>query len=112
MDWENLKTFVLASNAKSLSEAARSLDVSQPTLRRRISDLETELGVELIQRTATGFGLTKSGEKVRQFGLAMKEKADALIGNIPTDIDAEEGQIRLSDFRRSCHFTSRNIYLP
>nr|QQZ49162.1 LysR family transcriptional regulator [Phenylobacterium glaciei] len=43
-DWDDIKTFVAAAQAGSFGAAARRLRTSQPTITRRIDDLETRLG--------------------------------------------------------------------
>jgi DNA-binding transcriptional LysR family regulator len=51
MDWSILRDFIAVSETGGLSQAARRLRVSQPTLSRRIAQLETQLKAQLFQRT-------------------------------------------------------------
>ena len=50
MDWSWLRDFGVVAEMGSLSEAARALGVSQPTLTRRMAALEGHLGVEVLHR--------------------------------------------------------------
>ena len=50
-DWERHRAFLAVMNEGSLSGAARALGVAQPTVRRRIADLEASLSVVLFTRT-------------------------------------------------------------
>lgn len=49
---------------KSLSQAADALHVSQPAISNAIKRLETQLGVQLLERTSKGVTLTEKGEQV------------------------------------------------
>lgn len=64
MDIELLRIFVEVSRCGSVTSAARALGVSQPTLSRQIRRLEAELGVHLLDRSATGVVLTPAGRRV------------------------------------------------
>ena len=44
LDWERQRAFLAVLDAGSLSGAARVLGLSQPTVRRRIEDLEHQVG--------------------------------------------------------------------
>lgn len=48
---------------KSISKAADSLHLAQPTLSKYLQKLESELGVELFDRTTIPIKLTRAGEK-------------------------------------------------
>ncbi|MBR6425161.1 MAG: LysR family transcriptional regulator [Oscillospiraceae bacterium] len=62
MTFEVLEEFCAVADFQSISKAADYLYVSQPTLSRHISELEQELGVQLIQRDSRSFSLTPAGE--------------------------------------------------
>ena len=57
-----LEYFVAAAEARSLSGAARQLNVSVPAIAKLINGLERRLGVRLFERTAQGLALTANGE--------------------------------------------------
>jgi DNA-binding transcriptional LysR family regulator len=67
----------------SFSRAARAFNVPASSISRRISDLETELGVELLHRTTRTVRLTEIGalylEQVRA-GLSQLDDAQELVG--------------------------------
>jgi DNA-binding transcriptional LysR family regulator len=62
--WEDLQLFLAVADEKSLSGAARALGLTQPTLSRRISALEKNIGSELFQRDAEGTRLTEAGARL------------------------------------------------
>jgi DNA-binding transcriptional LysR family regulator len=58
----HLRYFVAIAREKSLRAAARSLNLAQSALTRGLRDLETDLGIELVERHARGIQLTQAGE--------------------------------------------------
>lgn len=74
-DWENLRFFVAVAQSGSLSAAARRLKVDHATVSRRLSALEAELQVRLVDRLPRSCKLTASGKQVLE--LATKIEADA-----------------------------------
>ncbi len=73
-DWNRARAFLVTAEEGSLSAAARALGLSQPTLGRQVSALESELGVALFERIGRDLELTPSGlelvEHVRAMGAA------------------------------------------
>ncbi|MBO0778456.1 MAG: LysR family transcriptional regulator [Ktedonobacteraceae bacterium] len=62
MDIDQLRTFERVVREGSFSRAARSLDISQPTISARIQALEQEVGGALLQRGGRTIALTERGE--------------------------------------------------
>lgn len=56
-----LETFVRIAERRSLSEAARDLGTSQPSISRQLAALESRLGVVLARRTTHDLTLTPDG---------------------------------------------------
>ncbi|HVE53034.1 MAG TPA: LysR family transcriptional regulator, partial [Ramlibacter sp.] len=57
--------------------AGRALAIPKSRLSRRVSDLETRLGVRLLQRTTRKLSLTPAGEVYHRHCVAMREQAEA-----------------------------------
>lgn len=76
MDLRALRYFVHVAEARSFSKAALQLRVAQPALSRQVRKLETELGIDLIDRSGRQIGVTEAGllllsrahSLIRQFG--------------------------------------------
>src|SRR5262245_61237771 len=62
MELRHLRYFVAVAEEGSLTNAAeRRLHTAQPSLSRQIRDLELEIGIQLLERTARGVALTAAG---------------------------------------------------
>lgn len=64
MDTQLLKAFLAICDSKSFSEAAESLHITQPAVSKRLSALESQLGVSLFDRIGRQVALTESGHKL------------------------------------------------
>lgn len=63
MTLTQLRYIITVANSGSMSEAARSLFIAQPSLSASVKELETEIGMELFRRTNRGISLTPEGEE-------------------------------------------------
>lgn len=92
MDLRQLRYFVAAVEAGSITQAAAALRVAQPAVSARLRDLEDSLGVPLLQRSRGGVVLTRHGHVLldharailRQVGVAAEEvrAAGAVSGQV------------------------------
>ncbi|WP_170424179.1 LysR substrate-binding domain-containing protein [Ruegeria arenilitoris] len=62
LNWKLLIAFESVARHRNFTRAAREMNVQQPAISRRVADLETELGVKLLQRTRPFATLTREGE--------------------------------------------------
>jgi DNA-binding transcriptional LysR family regulator len=81
----------------SLTAAARKLDVSHPTIARRVRALEGAIGTPLFDRLPDRFALTSAGEELMADALAMEQAAES-IGRRSTGLaaDTTKGTVRIS----------------
>jgi DNA-binding transcriptional LysR family regulator len=61
MDWDLLRYFIPVARLGSLTRAAEQLKTTQSTISRRITELESELGIVLFTRTPHGYDVTPEG---------------------------------------------------
>ena len=78
MNWYDLGVFLTVSRSRTMTEAARQLGVNQTTVSRRIEALETDLGIQLVQRRRDGIGLTDAGEDAARAAEIMETVANEL----------------------------------
>jgi len=96
MDWRALQNVVTVAETGSLSAASRRLNVSQPTVGRRIEQLEQQLGAVLFTRTAQGLLLTELGESIIENAKRMQEEALAIERAATGANQQLQGTVRLS----------------
>lgn len=85
-NWDDYRYFLAVAESGSLSAAARALDVTQPTVGRRIRDLERRLRVRLFDRLSHGYVLTVAGESI----LAQVQQLDQSVLNIEQKISGQD----------------------
>jgi DNA-binding transcriptional LysR family regulator len=73
--WGDLQLFLAIAEAGSLSAAAKLLNVTQPTVSRRLADLEGSLAEPLFTRSVEGVTLTAFGERMLHPARRMAESA-------------------------------------
>ncbi len=73
--WDDVQLFLGVAEAGSVSAAAKRLGVRQPTVSRRLADLEYRLGYQLFARTPSGSVLTAAGERILEPARRMAEWA-------------------------------------
>src|SRR6478672_1561917 len=65
MELDHLRTFLLAAELQSFTQAARRRNFSQSAISQQIRDLEDRLGVRLFERHSRSVSLTPAGEILR-----------------------------------------------
>ncbi len=73
--WGDLELILAVADAGSLSAAAKTLRVTQPTISRRLAELEGEVGEPLFTRTVDGTSLTSFGERMVEPARRMADAA-------------------------------------
>jgi molybdate transport repressor ModE-like protein len=84
IDPRALRTFHQVCQTGSISGAARSLNISQPSVSAAIAQLETRLGARLFERTRAGIVLTPEGEALA----ARARMLDHLLRDAQSDVAA------------------------
>ncbi|MCD6075169.1 MAG: transcriptional regulator [Rhodospirillales bacterium] len=80
MRWrfEDLSTFLSVVEAGGISAAARRLNLSKSLISKRVSDLEADLGTQLLQRTTRAIRATPDGEAlIERMGPLVREMSEA-----------------------------------
>lgn len=94
--WELLRAFHAVMRGGSLSAAARSLDVAQPTVRRQVEALESALGAVLFTRSKAGLAPTEAAVAAMAYVEAMASNAEALARSISGSARSERGTVRVT----------------
>ncbi len=90
-----LASLVAVADTGSVSAAARSRGMTQPTLSRQIQDLERTVGAKLLERSSTGARLTPAGETLAQGAREVISQLNALAARVRAAGDEVGGEVRL-----------------
>ncbi len=74
-DWNHIRAFLVTAEEGTLSAAAKALGLTQPTLSRQVSALETELCITLFERVGQRLVLTNSGLELLEHARSMGDSA-------------------------------------
>ncbi|MFW2543127.1 LysR family transcriptional regulator [Primorskyibacter sp. 2E107] len=96
LDWSLIQSFLAVADGGSLSEAARRLGTSQPTVGRQVQRIEEHLGLTLFDRRARGLSLTEAGRALLPHAQAMAEGMRALSLTAAGRSDALCGPVRIT----------------
>jgi DNA-binding transcriptional LysR family regulator len=94
--WDDLRVFLSLAREGNLTAAARKLDVSHPTIARRIKALEDAIGTRLFDRLPDRFALTAAGEDLMADALAMEQAAESIHRRSAGLTDTTKGTVRIS----------------
>ena len=73
LDLRQIQYFVCLYEERSVTRAARRLNVVQPALSMQINRLEKRLGTDLFERTARGMIPTSAGETMYRIYLPIRK---------------------------------------
>lgn len=96
ISWDDVRLFLAVADHGSLTEAARQLRVGQPTVSRRLAELEESLGYPLFDRSVEGTTLTSQGERWLEPARRMAEWAGELSSTAELGHSAPAGVVRIT----------------
>ena len=73
-----LKYALTAAECKTVSEAAKKLYISQPSLTSAIKELEDELGITIFNRTNKGIIISAEGEEFLGYARQVIEQTNLM----------------------------------
>ncbi len=95
MDLRQIEYFQAVVKHGSVSQAAKSLKMTQPPLSAAISKLESELGVTLLKRTTKGVVPTNAGIFLLERGSRLINERDRLKLNLGLMGEGVVGELRI-----------------
>ena len=98
MELRHLRYFVAVAEMENVSRAALKLHVSQPGVSQQIRDLEEELGVQLLERTAKSIRLTEPGRVFLDEARAILKNADDAMLKVRGIAGSLETELRVGDW--------------
>lgn len=80
MTLQQLKYVVTVAKTGTISDAARELFLSQPSLTKSVQELEKEMNITIFDRTNKGISISKEGEIFLGYARQVLEQAELLEG--------------------------------
>lgn len=82
MELRQLQYFVTVARTLNFSEAARKLFITQGTLSQQIRQLESEMDIELFDRTSRNVSLTEAGEELLPLAIGTIEASKTCMNKV------------------------------
>jgi DNA-binding transcriptional LysR family regulator len=96
IDLNSLTIFATVVDANGFSEAARRLNMPVSTVSRRVTELENQLGIRLIERSTRNLRLTDVGSEVLEYAHRALEVGEAVGNLVSNRLSNISGLLRLS----------------
>ena len=103
-----MRLFIRVADTGSFSKAAADLEIGQPTVSRRIQDLEAQLGADLFLRTTRALSLTEAGQTFYTRAKSILDAFEAAEAEVRGLDNEPVGQLRIS----VPHSLSRVVIAP
>lgn len=96
MDTRYLRSFLRTADLRSISRAAESLGIAQPSLSQQLLRLEDEVGFQLFHRTARGVTVTEAGRIFQEHARHILRSIDQALEDVQAVNAAASGQAVLA----------------
>lgn len=96
--WDDIRFFLAVMRERSFTKAGKFLGTNQSTVSRRISLLESELGVRLFDRTPDGLVATGAAKQIISTSETMEQAVHELARLVEGRDASYEGIVRISAF--------------
>ena len=94
--FDAMRTFVRVVESGSFSQAARDLNVSQPTVSKQLAALEALLGTQLLARNSRTLSVTPTGQDYYEDTLRLLQDLDLAEERVAAGQSAPAGLIRVT----------------
>jgi DNA-binding transcriptional LysR family regulator len=96
MELRHLKYFVAVVEWKGFREASRRLHVAQPAISQTLTNLETEIGVKLFEKSGRSVQLTREGEIFYSETLRTLEQSERAVDAVQRAARGEVGTLSVA----------------
>lgn len=94
--FEEMNAFVKVVDAGSITGAADRLDTAKSAISRRLSELETRLGVQLLKRSTRRMSLTETGKSYYEQCVRILADVEETESAVTTENAALKGKLRIT----------------
>ncbi|PWW29408.1 DNA-binding transcriptional LysR family regulator [Cytobacillus oceanisediminis] len=109
MDLRQLRYFTTVVKEKNFSKAAGILHISQPSLSNSIMKLETEIGIQLLERNTRSLTLTESGEIFYTRAMDLIKKHEYMLKDLDEIRQTGSGMISIGLIESSKYWIPKTI---
>jgi DNA-binding transcriptional LysR family regulator len=109
LDLNDFFYFVQVVDRGGFTAAGRTLHIPKSTLSHRIQQLETNLGVRLLNRTSRRFGMTDAGDEFYHHAVAMLQQAEQAETAIRHRLTEPTGTVRFTAGVATAQFAMREM---
>ena len=95
MELRHLRYFMAVAEALNFTKASARLRVAQPALSRQMTDLEDEIGVDLMKRSPRGVTLTAEGKPFLDEVRELLKRADESVEKVRALARGEYGELHV-----------------
>lgn len=95
MTESQITCFLTVAKHTSFTKASELLFISQPAVSKQVSQLESELGLTLIDRTSKSIRLTSAGETLMRFFEEYRTRLDNTLVELKTAATTPTGRLRV-----------------
>ncbi|MFI5898208.1 LysR family transcriptional regulator [Actinoplanes sp. NPDC051513] len=95
----HLKVLEAVARHESVTEAAKELHYSQPSVSHHLGRLEADTGAKLVQRVGRGIRLTPEGELLAQRATEILGRLNAASVELAARVGLHAGRVRLAGFQ-------------
>jgi DNA-binding transcriptional LysR family regulator len=92
----HLKVLAAVARHGSVTEAAKELRYSQPSVSHHLSRLEAATGAKLVQRVGRGIRLTPEGQLLASRATEIVGRVDAATNELAAQVGLQAGRVRLA----------------
>lgn len=96
MNLQDVSLFLVITETRSLTQAAKRLNISSMAVSRRLASLEEELGTRLMQRTTRSVSLTQEGMEFMPYARALIEAESGARGLFSPSTQGVSGLLRIT----------------
>lgn len=96
MNSKDVEVFLMVTQTRSLTQAARRLNTTPMTVSRRLASLEEDLGVRLLHRTTRAIALTDEGEEFLPYAKTLTETEQSARNLFSPNKQGATGQLRIT----------------
>src|SRR5919204_3725809 len=98
LDLTRLRVIDAVARCGSVTEAAKALHYTQPSVSHHLARLEAETGAQLLQRVGRGIRLTHAGQLLADRAAEIIGRVDAADAELAAHVGLTAGRVRLAGF--------------